>query len=371
MAATINSLFYEDMISWLAITSSTIFQTYNLNISSVFLYAFITLLTLGLVAWTFSSYGSPAWKNGRNNIGRVSIPSPLGLPIFGSLLRLAHGLPHRTLASMASSNHAATELMAISLGSTPTVVASDPQTAREILTSQHFVNRPIKQSAKLLMFGQAIGFAPNGVYWRLLRKVASSHLFAPKQIFAHEHARQLECSSMLNNIGMDQSLHGFVILRNHLQAASLNNIMEIVFGKTYNKVGDDNEFIELQEMVREGFELLGAFNWSDHLPWLKYFYDPFHINKRCMALVPRVSKFIKEIIAEHKLKDSVNFRDSSDFVDVLLSIDGEEKLSEDQMVAVLWVSTVPPFYPCCYIFSNITNTNGLTLDVHENYMGIT
>nr|GFC71679.1 cytochrome P450 78A7 [Tanacetum cinerariifolium] len=39
---------------------------------------------------------------------------------------------------------------------------------------------------------------------------------------------------------------------------------------------------------------------------------------------------------EHKLKDSVNLRDSSDFVDVLLSIDGEETLSEDQMVAILW-----------------------------------
>ncbi|MCL7037306.1 hypothetical protein MKW94_010973, partial [Papaver nudicaule] len=59
--------------------------------------------------------------------------------------------------------------MAFSLGSTPVVVASDPTIAREILSSASFADRPVKQSAKNLMFTRAIGFAPNGTYWRLLR----------------------------------------------------------------------------------------------------------------------------------------------------------------------------------------------------------
>ncbi|KAK7841354.1 cytochrome p450 78a7 [Quercus suber] len=42
--------------------------------------------------------------------------------------------------------------MAFSLGSTPVVVASDPFTAKEILTSPNFADRPIKQSAKSLIF---------------------------------------------------------------------------------------------------------------------------------------------------------------------------------------------------------------------------
>ncbi|KAL7615569.1 hypothetical protein Lser_V15G00148 [Lactuca serriola] len=336
MATTISSFLHEDMISLRGNTLLAMFESYNLNTSTLLLYAVITFITLGVLTWTLSCPGGPAWKRGRNCIGFVSIPSPKGLPIFGSLLGLAHGLPHRTLASMAQTSQAASQLMAISLGSTPTVVASDPQTAREILTSQHFANRPIKQSARLLMFNKAIGFAPNGTYWRLLRKIASSHLFAPRKISAHEPARSLECTSMLNDITTEQSFHGFVVLRKHLQAASLNNIMEIVFGKSYNKVGDVDESMELQEMVREGFELLGAFNWSDHLPWLNYFYDPFHIKERCMALVPQVKKFIKKIINEHKLRGSVNLLDDSDFVDVLLSLDGQDNLSEDDMVAILW-----------------------------------
>lgn len=110
-------------------------------------------------------------------------------------------------------------------------------------------------------------------------------------------------------------------------------------GKRYDTSEQtSNEAQELHEIVREGFELLGAFNWSDHLPWLNYFYDPSHINQRCLALVPRVKRLLHRIIEEHKLSGSVvKVSDNSAFVDVLLSLEGEEKLHEDDMVAVLWV----------------------------------
>ncbi|KAG8377331.1 hypothetical protein BUALT_Bualt08G0022100 [Buddleja alternifolia] len=305
------------------------------DITLVLLFLFIVYyLSFGLINWAYSA-GGLAWRNHRNQMGPLPIPGPNGLPLFGSLFSLSHGLAHRTLARMACS-HAASQLMAFSLGSTPAVVTSDTCTAREILTSPHFASRPIKESAKQLMFSRAIGFAPDGSHWRMLRRIASTHLFAPKHILAHEGVRQLECTSMLTAIAKEQSLNGVVQLRKHLQPASLNNIMEIVFGKKYNITMHNNEFTELSELVREGFELLGAFNWSDHLPWLKYFYDPCHVQQRCVALVPRVKKLVKQIIKEHKNGDSCIFRDNCDFVDILLSLDGEEKLDEDDMVAVLW-----------------------------------
>lgn len=303
------------------------------------------------MTWAFST-GGPAWKNGRNHTGRVPIPGVNGLPIFGSLFRLSHGLPHRTLAAMANSSRSHKQLMAFSLGSTPVVVASDPQIAREILTSPHFANRPIKESAKQLMFCRAIGFAPDGSYWRLLRRIASSHLFAPKRILAHEPSRQLECADMVKAISKEQSLQGYICLRKHLQAASLNNIMKIVFGKRYETIETNEEAKELHELVREAFELLGAFNWTDHLPWLKYFYDPYRVNQRCSALVPRVKKLVKQIIDLHLLEgksvnnNNNNISDNSDFVDVLLSLEGDEKLSEEDMVAVLWVNYANILFLC-------------------------
>ncbi|KAL6518526.1 hypothetical protein OROGR_019028 [Orobanche gracilis] len=306
-------------------------------------YVIFSILTafvsLALLTWVFSP-GGAAWKNGRNRVAgaTVSINGPRGLPVLGSLFTLSRGLAHRSLSSLASSMNAK-QLMAFSLGSTPVVVSSDPQTAKEILTSPHFADRPIKQSARCLMFSRAIGFAPNGTYWRLLRRIAASHLFSPRRVAAHETGRQQDCAAMLANIEAEQTLCGSVSLREHLQAAALNNIMGSVFGKRYDPAQDSDELNELREMVREGFELLGAFNFSDHLPWLSYFYDPFRIVSRCEALVPRVRKLVNGIIQEHKIKNRQSddgVSDAADFVDVLLSLDGDEKLGEDDMIAVLW-----------------------------------
>lgn len=333
--------------SWWVFTLPAMLQTQNLFNPLFLFFVFMSFFVITLSTWAFSN-GGLAWKNGRSQMGDVSIPGPRGLPFLGSLFSLNHGLAHRTLACMAS-RLSATKLMAFSLGSTPAVVSSDPQIAREILTSPHFANRPIKQSAKSLMFSRAIGFAPNGAYWRLLRRIASTHLFAPKRIAAHEPWRQLDCVVMLRDIHNEQSLNGSVHLLKHLQNASLNNIMGTVFGKRYDLTQYNEEAEELQEIVREGFELLGAFNWSDYLPLLNYFYDPCHVKERCSALVPRVKKLVKKIIEEHdQTKMSKKITDNSDFVYVLLSLEGDEKLEEDDMVAVLWV--------CIQFFTSFNQT---------------
>lgn len=309
------------------------------------------LATFALSWWLTA--GGTAWRNGRNSRGSVPIPGPRGLPVIGSLHVLSVGLAHRTLRAMVD-GLGAKQLMAFSLGSTPAVVASEPQTAREILASPHFADRPLKLSARQLMFERAMGFAPNGSYWKLLRRIAASHLFAPRRIAAHEPGRQADAGVMLRAVAAEQQAGGFVSLRRHLQLAALNNIMGSVFGRRYDvsTSSEDREVTELKEMVREGFDLLGAFNWIDFLPWLGFIWDPHGIRARCAALVPRVRDFVLGVIREHKMKrsSSSSLADAADFVDVLLSLEGEEKLQEDDMIAVLWV--LPVFVPSyIYLFS--------------------
>lgn len=165
---------------------------------------------------------------------------------------------------------------------------------------------------------------------------------------------------MLRSIHRDQSLHGSVSLRTHLQAAALNNILWSVFGKRFGAL--DCELEEVRGLVREGFEVLGAFNFCDYLPWLSWFYDPSRINQRCAELVPRVNRFVRGVIDEHRRRRILKTTDDedSDFVDVLLSLNGDEKLHDDDMVAVLWVQIKPP--PFYLLFGPSTFKKGTNLN---------
>eukprot|EP00253_Pinus_taeda_P030404 PITA_30404 len=114
--------------------------------------------------------------------------------------------------------------------------------------------------------------------------------------------------------------------------------MGSVFGRRFDMscTSTCEEGKELREMVDEGFQLLGAFNWADHLPWLRPL-DPLRIHARCARLVPRVRAFVRNIIEEHRRAErNSETGDQSDFVDVLLSLHGEDKLNEEDMIAVLW-----------------------------------
>lgn len=376
-------------------------------------------IAIALIRW--ASPGGPAWgrvaRSGRPET--KPIPGPRGLPFIGSLLSLGP-LAHRTLLHF-SHTHSALPLLALSLANTRLIVASLPSSAKEILTSPCFADRPLKESAKQLLFDRAIGFAPYGDYWRKLRRIAASHLFSPRRIAEHEVHRQAEVQFMIDTISkilqtsadntvnqnaVDSKLQGSsavvpmqsskqvsstvinkknqgaltfsevsvagilrshiqhqydhkakimqsfevrdakalqssVLLRPFLQQAALNNVMITVFGKRYDFLDSEcKEAIELQSMVREGFELLGAFNLADHLPAFQAF-DSQCIKPRCEALVPRVNAFVSEIIRQHRqaLLEMTPDAGSSlctDFVHVLIGMQHEEGLSDADIVAILW-----------------------------------
>ncbi|XP_002979624.2 cytochrome P450 78A4 [Selaginella moellendorffii] len=293
--------------------------------------AALAMLVVAAVSAILASWlvpGGNAW--GRTLRKKQTIPGPRGWPVLGVLTEMG-GQAHRKLAKLAEKYHAK-ELMAFSLGNTRMIITSKPEVARELLNSSEFADRPLKQSAQQLLFGRAIGFAPYGEYWRNLRRIASNYLFSPRQIAAHEPSRQEETSRMIKAMStFAAENHGLVRVRDFLQRASLNNIMQTVFGRRFEDGSEDAA--RLSEMVREGFELLGAFNWADHLPALKAV-DPQNILQRCAVLVPRVTSFVQKIIDEHR--QQVTKAAEPDFVDVLLSLDGEDKLEDADMIAVLW-----------------------------------
>ncbi|KAI4343161.1 hypothetical protein MLD38_027697, partial [Melastoma candidum] len=300
-------------------------------------------LALALLHWAHP--GGPAW--GRyflSCVGRPRpagpIPGPRGLPFLGSMGIMGSPLAHRELAACAES-FCARRLMAFSLGENRVVITSDPDVAREILNGASFANRPVKESAQGLMFDRAMGFAPFGSYWRNLRKIAAAHLLCSKQVAATE-TRRGEIADQMSSIVYSSVADGspFVSIRDMLRRASLCNMMSSVFGRCYKLgLGDDGdqEMRELVSMVDAGYDLLGKFNWSDHLPWITGL-DVQGVRFGCNKLVPRVRQFLNQIITEHRATDQKPGEGDKnmDFVQVLMSLDGRDKLEEDDMIAVLW-----------------------------------
>ncbi|KAK8611950.1 hypothetical protein V6N13_131984 [Hibiscus sabdariffa] len=220
---------------------------------SVFI-IFLAWLVMTLFYWAHP--GGPAWgKFSFLNPSFLSavnkrIPGPRGLPVIGSMNLMASSLAHHRIAAAAEACKAK-RLMAFSLGHTRVLVTCNPDVAREMLNSSVFADRPVKESAYSLMFNRAIGFAPYGVYWRTLRRIAAMHLFCPKQIKGAEDQRREIASEMVSLYAQhDRSFS----VRQVLKRASLNNMMASIFGRKYKLNSTNNEVEQLQALVDEGLD---------------------------------------------------------------------------------------------------------------------
>ncbi|KAL8130287.1 hypothetical protein V2J09_019442 [Rumex salicifolius] len=310
----------------------------------------LPLLFLAFVSAFFLHPGGLAWslfKKRRSflssHLGSESnIPGPVGVPILGLVFAFTGPLAHRVLSSLAKATDAMS-LMAFSIGSTRFIISSQPDTAKEILGSSAFADRPVKESAYELLFHRAMGFAPYGDYWRNLRRISATHLFSPLRVTRFGGFRREIGRKMVREIEGLMSQNGVVEVKKVLHFGSLNNVMMSVFGKTYEFDGNE-EGKELEGLVSEGYELLGIFNWNDHFPLLGRL-DLQGVRRRCKSLVQKVNVLVVRILDEHKLSrmgkdcsslEKEEIESSKDFVDVLLDLDGENKLSESDMIAVLW-----------------------------------
>ncbi|KAF0930371.1 hypothetical protein E2562_032265 [Oryza meyeriana var. granulata] len=287
------------------------------------------LIVVASLLWLFP--GGPAWA-----LSRCRRPPP-GAP--GAFAALSGPAAHRALAALSSSVPGGAALASFSVGLTRFVVASRPDTARELLANAAFADRPVKDAARGLLFHRAMGFAPSGDYWRALRRVSANHLFTPRRVAATAPRRLAIGERMLERLSALAAADGEVRMRRVLHAASLDHVMDTVFGTRYDAASQEGA--ELEAMVKEGYDLLGMFNWGDHLPLLKWL-DLQGVRRRCRRLVQRVDVFVGRIINEHKQRKRSTGANGGggelpgDFVDVLLGLQGEEKLSDSDVVAVLW-----------------------------------
>ncbi|MED6170137.1 hypothetical protein PIB30_027985 [Stylosanthes scabra] len=298
------------------------------SLLTLFLSTAFPLLAISLNYWLVP--GGFAWRNYQKLYKEhEKINGPMGWPILGTLPHMG-SLAHRKFAAMATSLKTK-RLMAVSLGFQPVIISSHPDTAREILCGSSFSNRPVKQSARLLMFERAIGFAPYCTYWRHLRKVASTHMFSPRSISGLENLRQKVADEMVERTWKEMEEKGVVEVRGILQEGSLSNVLESVFGSNNNSMSPKTKEV-LGEMVKEGYELISMFNWEDYFPFK--FLDFNGVKRRCHKLAAKVNSVVGQIVEDRK--KSEDFVGQSDFLSALLSLPKQERFGDSDMVAILW-----------------------------------
>ncbi|KAG4995587.1 hypothetical protein JHK82_032313 [Glycine max] len=319
------------MIPTLVCIGTTIFQStlssYSLSFISLFLSTSLALLAISLNYWLVP--GGFAWRKYHSRYkGHAKLSGPMGWPILGTLPAMGP-LAHRKLAAMATSPKAK-KLMTLSLGTNPVVISSHPETAREILCGSNFADRPVKESARMLMFERAIGFAPYGTYWRHLRKVAITHMFSPRRISDLESLRQHVVGEMVMRIWKEMGDKGVVEVRGILYEGSLSHMLESVFGIN-NSLGSQTKEA-LGDMVEEGYDLIAKFNWADYFPF--GFLDFHGVKRRCHKLATKVNSVVGKIVEERK--NSGKYVGQNDFLSALLLLPKEESIGDSDVVAILW-----------------------------------
>ncbi|GFY95974.1 cytochrome P450, family 81, subfamily H, polypeptide 1 [Actinidia rufa] len=83
---------------------------------------------------------------------------------------------------------------------------------------------------------------------------------------------------------------------------TLNNMMKMIAGKRYydeNNTVDLEETRKFKEMVTEAFQLSGATNYGDFVPFLKWV-GVNGLEKRLQELQKKRDKFLQDLIEKHR-----------------------------------------------------------------------
>ncbi|CAD6343348.1 unnamed protein product [Miscanthus lutarioriparius] len=267
--------------------------TISPNTQPSWLFSLVSL-SLAVVAVTLPFVVTTTLHAHRNAGATATIPGPRGWPLVGSLPAVSGPLMHRRLATLADA-HGARRLMSLTLGATPVVISSHPDTAREILSGAAFVDRPPKGVARELMFCRAIGFAPAGEYWRRLRRIAGTGMLSPHRMAALGGLRCRIADDMVRRVADQMERSGEVAMRALLQRASLESMAGSVLGLKGVVVSE-----ELGEM----------------------------------GLAARVRGYFGKIIEERRVVGDYHERD--DLLSYMLSLPEEERLEDSDVIAVLW-----------------------------------
>ena len=273
---------------------------------------------------------------------------PISIPLLGNAPYLRAVL-HQALYKLSLRYG---PLIHITIGSKNVVVASSPETAKQILktSEEAFCNRPLMIASESLTYGAAdYFFIPYGTYWRFLKKLCMTELLSGRTLEHFVGIRESEVEAFLKRMLEISETGKEVVMRQELITHTNNIITRMIMGKKSN---DANDFVaQLRMLVREVAELLGAFNLGDIIGFARPL-DLQGFGKKNMETHQKVDTMLEMVLKEHEKARAKAAADSDrkkDLFDILLNLieaDGtDNKLTRQSAKAFALVRTHFSFSP--------------------------
>jgi cytochrome P450 len=316
-----------------------------------------TILSLVFLALlTFVLLRRRGARRSGNGVHHRLPPSPPGLPVIGHLHMLGSN-PHISLREIAGRHGAGDGFMLLRLGQVPALVVSSPRAAEAVLRSHDhaFASRPPSAVADILLSYSDVALAPYGDYWRLVRRLVTTHVLSASKVQSLRRARQEEVALVVGRVrGAAAAASATAVDMTELFSVFTNDVVcRAVLGRFFRRV--DGRHSAFQEIINSQVVLIAGFNLDDCFPCLArvgvlarvLFAKVFSLKKKWDVL-------LDEIITEHAAKlasaqeerrDKVDDddgqmsqeEDDADFVHVLLSLQQEYRLTRQQVKSILVV----------------------------------
>uniref|UniRef100_A0A7N2R706 Cytochrome P450 n=1 Tax=Quercus lobata TaxID=97700 RepID=A0A7N2R706_QUELO len=255
-------------------------------------------------------------------------PGPRSLPIISNLHMLG-SLAHRAFHSLAKKYG---PIMSLRLGHVPTIVVSSPQAAELFLKSHDiiFAGRPKLQVSEYLSYGtKGMAFSEYGSYWRNIRKLCTLQLLSVSKIDSFAPMRKEEVGSLVQSLKKAAAAHEVVDLSGKVCELNEETTCRMIFGRS-----SDDRF-DLKTLIAEVFNLAGAFNLADYVPYLGAL-DLQGLTRRMKKCSKPLDVVLENIIKEHEKIPSSGQQDrETDFIDTLLSLMNQPMNPRDEQVYII------------------------------------
>nr|QWK52279.1 cytochrome P450 71B14-3 [Isatis tinctoria] len=252
-------------------------------------------------------------------------PGPPRLPIIGNLHQLG-SKPHRSMFKLSEKYGS---LMSLKFGNVSTVVASTPETVKDVLKTFDVdcCSRPhLTYAARLSYNRNDLAFSEYSKYWRELRKWTVIELYTAKRVKSFGHIREEEVSSFVDSIKQSASLEKEVNFNLKLMKLSASVICRLGFGISLEGSKLESSY---GEVIQGIMEVVGSFAAADFFPIVGGLIDRITgLHSKCEKVFKAMDSFFDQAIKHHLDDESVK----DDIIALLLKMEsGEIGLGEFQL----------------------------------------